>query len=534
MESTDKRRRRWLKWLIIAPALMLCAMLGLVAVTFLSPPRGLGTKSEPQTIITLAPETTVLTEPLTDRGYVDYIEAVNAATSEGVTPEDNAVVLLWQLRGLSQHSHELRTAYFDHLGIQTPAVTVGILVPLYDLVPRDKNNGAPVTDASEQLQIATGRPWSPDEFPIIAEWIEQNELAFDLVERASRRPRYYAPLVSSSKTDEPMLLTTLLPELESLRTAARMLAARAMLRIHAGQHADAWKDILGIHRLGQISNQHPLLIGQLVSISVSAVGSEAVYAFSLHCPGTPAEFRSRIRELEPLHERQPIAECVTKGERYIFMDTVAAIARNGFDSLDTLESGIDESSAGLLDMISTTTVDWDLVLRTGNQWYDRLAAAMQHSSHAERLQELEAIGSDTKQTFLRTRSVGRAVQALFSRGVRSELMADVMIARLLPAVRSAMDAETQLVARGRLEIVALALAAHRAQHAQYPDELTDLTPDIVAEVPLDPFTEQSFRYRQEGDGYLAYSLGRNLRDDNGDDRELNPESDDISVGRTTK
>ena len=55
--------------------------------------------NERQPLVTVGPDTTVLTEPLDDEGYVDYQAHANAVTSEGVTPENNAAVLLWQAYG---------------------------------------------------------------------------------------------------------------------------------------------------------------------------------------------------------------------------------------------------------------------------------------------------------------------------------------------------------------------------------------------------------------------------------------------------
>ena len=61
-----------------------------------------------------------------------------------------------------------------------------------------------------------------------------------------------------------------------------------------------------------------------------------------------------------------------------------------------------------------------------------------------------------------------------------------------------------------------ALKLYRARHRAYPDKLSDLTPDIIKEVPLDPFTDQPFIYKIKPDGsIMLYSVGTNLKDDNG-------------------
>ena len=48
--------------------------------------------------VTLLRETTYFTEPVCEDGSIDYL-AVPCGASEGVTPENNASVLLWQVLG---------------------------------------------------------------------------------------------------------------------------------------------------------------------------------------------------------------------------------------------------------------------------------------------------------------------------------------------------------------------------------------------------------------------------------------------------
>jgi hypothetical protein len=47
--------------------------------------------------------------------------------------------------------------------------------------------------------------------------------------------------------------------------------------------------------------------------------------------------------------------------------------------------------------------------------------------------------------------------------------------------------------------------------------LTALTPEFMAEVPLDEFDGKPLRYRREDEGFILYSVGTNLVDDGGED-----------------
>ena len=71
--------------------------------------------------------------------------------------------------------------------------------------------------------------------------------------------------------------------------------------------------------------------------------------------------------------------------------------------------------------------------------------------------------------------------------------------------------------RGTLLVAALEL--YRARHGAYPESLSDLVPETLAQVPLDPFCGEPFRYsRRDADTYTLYSVGENLKDDGGRDR----------------
>jgi hypothetical protein len=67
--------------------------------------------------ITIGPETTVVEGPLAADGLVDYVAAVNELQSEGVTPENNAVVLLIEAFGPAAIPAEDLPRYYERLGI---------------------------------------------------------------------------------------------------------------------------------------------------------------------------------------------------------------------------------------------------------------------------------------------------------------------------------------------------------------------------------------------------------------------------------
>src|SRR5439155_2920198 len=70
---------------------------------------------------TVSTETTYVTEPLDKHGYVDYVTALNERLGKGITPANNANVLIWQALGPHPEGATMPPEYFQWLGIESPA-----------------------------------------------------------------------------------------------------------------------------------------------------------------------------------------------------------------------------------------------------------------------------------------------------------------------------------------------------------------------------------------------------------------------------
>ncbi len=66
----------------------------------------------------ISKETTYITEPLDELGYPDYAAALNQRMSNGVTPENNAAVLLMQAAGPKEIPVEKREGFFRRLAFR--------------------------------------------------------------------------------------------------------------------------------------------------------------------------------------------------------------------------------------------------------------------------------------------------------------------------------------------------------------------------------------------------------------------------------
>ena len=86
---------------------------------------------------------------------------------------------------------------------------------------------------------------------------------------------------------------------------------------------------------------------------------------------------------------------------------------------------------------------------------------------------------------------------------------------LLPAFGKAREQMAKHQASVEICRAGLALKIYKEQNGSYPEELGELAPHILGEIPLDPFTGKNLVYSKSADGFILYSLGPNMKDDGG-------------------
>src|SRR5205807_1844884 len=108
--------------------------------------------------------------PLDKDGRIDYAVALNKRSRKGVTPANNANVLVWQALGPRPEGETMPAEFFQWLGIPEPPERGQYFI---DVVPYAKDHGTidAHKDAQEildQLDRCGRRPWTPKDYPTIA------------------------------------------------------------------------------------------------------------------------------------------------------------------------------------------------------------------------------------------------------------------------------------------------------------------------------------------------------------------------------
>ena len=104
-------------------------------------------------------------------------------------------------------------------------------------------------------------------------------------------------------------------------------------------------------------------------------------------------------------------------------------------------------------------------------------------------------------------AIARLDSGLAGPGLARRLVRDASSATVIYADRAA-----RIIAQRDAAVYALRLVRFRREHGRLPADPTE----AAGALPLDPFTGEAMVFRAEPGGFVVYSLGRNVRDDDGD------------------
>jgi hypothetical protein len=334
--------------------------------------------------------------------------------------------------------------------------------------------------------------------PEVAAVLARHAASLDLLRRAADRPtcRFVRDWTRPS-------ISLLLPEMKSLRTAARLLALAARREAADGDAAAAIRDIVRLHRMGTQAASEPILICGLVG---QAIDTMALYALADVLPTlAPADL--------PLLESPAIADFVGTpfvyqrhflGEEAFGLATMAdlADARQDLSILQLLEtSGQGKASSPLVGEAVAFLFRCFLLPADLAVYRDIMS----------RFQNLATTSSGAAPgSFPETSTRTAEIDAEFAR------RRGIVSGMLTPALSSVL--KTQARGRALHAAAEVLVAATRARLAggSLPDSIDALVPAHLAAVPRDPFTADQPLLAKRADGFwTVYSVGADGEDDGG-------------------
>jgi hypothetical protein len=113
------------------------------------------------------------------------------------------------------------------------------------------------------------------------------------------------------------------------------------------------------------------------------------------------------------------------------------------------------------------------------------------------------------------KTVWRAERNYVTQYARNPFVWVITYPQIVPAKLKAQQKDAAICSKLSLLSVELALRCYQAEHGKPPEQLKELSPEFLKEIPLDPFNGKPLVYRPQGTNWVLYSVGPDRVDDGG-------------------
>jgi hypothetical protein len=429
-------------------------------------------------------------------------------TRAGLTPRAAPVAAAWPLVGLAAMfvlakavaagtllfidnavQAEVRAARVEAVGVLQSVVPPVLpadddAAPLYrqafGLLEAEKELG----DEKSPLEQATVADVGTEE---VAAILARHAATLDLLRRATAKPG-----CRFDRDWSRISYSTTLPEISSLRQAARLLALAARREAADGDVATALADVIRVHRLAGHVAAEPIVISGLVELAIDGMALETLADI---LPRATAKDAAALADpaLTDFVRSSPSLQRQFLGEEAFGLGTFADLAE-GKVGLDDLSMG--PGPAGISFLYRCFFVPAEL---TAYQ------AAMR------RFQELAHRAAEPGERYPEISRAAEAVAQEPAAGRRG-----YFASLLVPALSRVFETQAKSQARHRAAEILLAATRARLEAAAPPESAESLVPTWLVAVPADPFrTEGPLTVKTGADGWLVYSVGPDGEDDGG-------------------
>lgn len=333
------------------------------------------------------------------------------------------------------------------------------------------------------LDLVALKPIEPSDRDVLAGVIAKNQKALSFLHEMAEKPCFLY------RDPETPLTETFIPEAVKMILATRLIGFDAFLAAEKGDIPSAAERIMSGLGFASKVAQEATMITQLIAVADTRMLASFLEAI---CRGRKVDEEILLRliaDLEPKPWRVRLAQAI-KGERVFFIEMAKRAASGARLENEYLLFGepsiLNDIRVWLIRPLLKTDIR-----RTLPKLIDLEAQAL--------LPYYESRGS--------LRLQERQIETLPWYAFMSKL--------ILGNFEAAFLKEAQLEATLLAARTGLACRLYKSRNGSYPESLEALMPDILAEVPIDPFTGKPFVYRREGEGFIVYSLGSNEKDDGG-------------------
>jgi len=350
----------------------------------------------------------------------------------------------------------------------------------YNQWDKDKSKSLPVVGRAELPTRI--EPLAEETKALIAQYVADNNEALKLLHAGAAIEHSRYPIDLSAGFE------TLVPNLSEIRSGVFFLKLEAILHAESGDGKLAVRSAKSCFGIARSLAKEPVTISQLVRAACQGVAVTTIE----YC----------INRIELADEQlAELIECVQNAEQISDMSCAFVGERcNGISFFKAPES-----------------INPDLI--NGIPFHPVLALYKAIGmAESDAIIYLDLMEGYIKSARLPLDKRQEAVKAIDTK-LQSTSKVHILLHVLMPALSRITTIDLRNIAQLRTARVALAIEQYRHAAGGLPNSLTDLTPVYFDTIPKDPFDGNELRYKKLENSFVVYSIGEDLSDDGGKERE---------------
>ncbi len=285
------------------------------------------------------------------------------------------------------------------------------------------------------------------------------------------------------------VFSAIFPQLGHVRGAGKLAHLDGMLRLIDEDVAGAAEAARLQFAIGAALNEHPTLIGRLVQMAVQALAIQTVED-ALRVGEWDTATLGRLTATVTASLDSSSIKWALWGERAFFVELCDGIASAKISTAQLISSdGTGSGGVSGLPFVPVVLVRRSQAL--GVEMYSWLIDA----------------ANDPEALIQATERIDNEVAKL--------PFTQFLVKIMLPSVPRAMTLDARIRAELRCAVAALAAEGFRMKSVHLPASLSELVPDFLDAVPIDPFNSDAMRFASTEKGIVIYSVGGDLVDDGG-------------------
>lgn len=378
-------------------------------------------------------------------------------------------------RGEPVNAEELNEQFHDLQGAKDKTALFLAIIRQVDAESlKEEMRPLPIVGDGEPLAVDPETPWEQE--AAVAAFLAKHTELLDEIEAAVnaegevRFPYDFGENVFV-RTDKT----------QSLRICARLLLMRASFAAQTGDSEQSFRSARALVGLAESLRDEPLAISMLVHVALREVATSTI-ADLLPVSGWTEKQLAQLRDDCLASDWRASTQTAIIGER--------AVGRIAFQDPGAFAF-----------------------------WETRVAYITGSEDERFFLQYMTDCAVAMDQTFPENLSDVAQIQTEFENVLDTTsyavCMTHIISSLTTMSIEIMANAGARALANDRSNAAQLAIELYRREHGKLPAELSDLVPDFLDEVPIDPFTGDPLIYRVDEDAIVIYSVGRNGVDDGG-------------------